>query len=127
MIKLILVGLGGFVGAISRYWIGTYFESHSEAFSFPLGILIVNLLGCFIIGIMAGITEFTSIFNEELKLLLFVGLLGSFTTFSTFSHDTLNLISQGLIINALINILISVIVGILSVGLGYKLIQLFLN
>lgn len=124
MLKILLVGFGGFIGAVSRFWLGSYFENHSELFSFPVGILIVNLVGCLIIGVLAGIAENTNMISEELKLLLFVGLLGSFTTFSTFSHDTLNLISNGLLINALLNVLLSVIIGILSVGLGYKIVDL---
>jgi CrcB protein len=127
MIKLLLVGFGGFIGAISRYWIGSYFEGHSEFLSFPVGILIVNLVGCLIIGMLAGLAESTTLISEEIKLLLFVGLLGSFTTFSTFSHDTMNLITNGLFIHAMLNVLISVVIGIVAVALGFKSMQLIFN
>lgn len=127
MLNLLLVGLGGFIGAISRYLIGSYFEGHSEFLSFPIGILIVNLVGCLIIGMLAGVAERTTLISEEIKLMLFVGLLGSFTTFSTFSHDTMNLITNGLLIHAMLNVLLSVVIGIFAVAVGFKSMDLIFN
>jgi CrcB protein len=76
---------------------------------------------------LAGLAESTTLISEEIKLLLFVGLLGSFTTFSTFSHDTMNLITNGLFIHAMLNVLISVVIGIVAVALGFKSMQLIFN
>lgn len=110
MLNCVIVGLGGFIGAVLRYLIGLIPIKNPD--SFPTNI--INILGALIIGIIA----FTAAKNQNLdaKLILFlkVGICGGFTTFSTFSLETANLIKSGYVLTAIIYILLSVILGILA-------------
>lgn len=89
--KLLLVGIGGFVGSIARYWVqgDTYKVSGP---GFPYGTLAVNIVGCFLIGIVIVLTEERFLIIPEIRILLAVCVLGGFTTFSSFSYETIALI-----------------------------------
>jgi CrcB protein len=80
--------------------------------------LTVNLIGCFVIGFLGQLAEAQGIFGSETRLLIFIGLLGGFTTFSSFGNDTLNLARSGQMFNALINVAVNVVFGLLLVWLG---------
>ena len=125
MAELIFIGFGGFLGAIARYAAGNYIHNKLEIHDFPIGILIVNIIGCYIIGVLSGIVETKDIFNENFRSLVFIGLLGSFTTFSTFSKDTFSMITQGNFGFAFLNIIISVLMGLVFVWLGYQTAKFF--
>lgn len=118
IIKLLLIGVGGFVGAVSRHALATYVHYLFGEAKFPIGIMIVNMIGCFLIGLLAGIVEAKDLFTENYRLMIFSGLLGAFTTFSTFSKNTYDLFVSGHITHALLNIAISVVLGLFAVWLG---------
>lgn len=109
---ILFIGLGSFIGGISRYLISLYI--HSKGFSaFPYGTLTVNILGCFLIGILYGIAEKSGLPNEW-RLFLVTGVLGGFTTFSAFSYETISLMRDGQSGAALIYVMGSVIFGLLA-------------
>jgi CrcB protein len=118
---LLLVGVGGFVGAVLRYWIGGYVQALSGSVTFPYGTLAVNVLGCLVIGFLAEMVETGGLVSPELRSLVLVGLLGALTTFSTFSHETWNLIRGGQTGMALWNVGGNVGFSLLAAWLGHSL------
>ena len=104
MTKLLLIGLGGFVGAVSRYAVGGVVQNISKSIAFPYGTIAVNVVGCFLIGGLAYLAEFRSLFSANTRLFLFIGVLGAFTTFSTFANETLELMRGNYRGMALVNI-----------------------
>lgn len=118
MLNVFIVGLGGFLGSALRYLVGGWAQQLSKSLDFPYGTLTVNLIGCFVIGFLGELAETRGIFTPETRLLVFIGLLGGFTTFSSFGNDTLNLARSGQMFNALINVAVNVIFGLLLVWAG---------
>ena len=117
MEKILIVGAGGFIGAVARYLICRAVGwLHGGAL--PLGTLIVNVLGCFIIGVAVAVVENRSFLGPNIRLLLIIGLLGSFTTFSAFGHETVELLREGQLRWALFNLVASIFLGIGAVVLG---------
>ena len=116
--NILLVALGGAMGSVSRYLLGTWVQSASRSIDFPYGTLTVNLLGCFVIGFLSQLAEARGAFTPESRALIFVGILGGFTTFSSFGNDTINLVRDGETFNALANIGANVILGLALVWLG---------
>lgn len=124
MLKLLMVGAGGFVGSIGRYLIGIGSQRITALPGFPHGTLIVNILGCLAIGLLAGFVETRpGGVSDEMRLFLFVGILGGFTTFSAFGLDSIQLMrdhSTGL---ALLNVVLQVVVGLLAVWGGLEWVR----
>ena len=116
--NILLVALGGAFGSVSRYLLGTWVQSASKSIDFPYGTLTVNLIGCFVIGFLSQLAETRGVFTSESRALVFVGVLGGFTTFSSFGNDTINLLRDGETFNALANVGANVILGLLLVWLG---------
>ncbi len=127
MKALILVALGGSLGAVSRWLVGTWVDRLTEASRFPYGILKVNVLGCLLIGILYGLAESRNMFSPGTRLLLFTGFLGSFTTFSTFGWNTFELFKAGHFGTAIMNIVVSVVAGLLAVWGGYAAVTRFFS
>ena len=123
MRELCFVGLGGFFGAIARYGLSGLVHRLVGG-TFPSGTLAVNTLGCLVIGILAGLAEDRQLFSSSTRLFLMIGLLGSFTTFSTFGHETVELLREGSVRAALSNILANVLLGIVAVVVGHTLVRL---
>ncbi len=123
--KILAIGGGGFIGAVSRYLLATTIQHQVKPEQFPIGIFVVNIIGCLLIGLLAGLFELKSWMNVELRLFVFVGLLGGFTTFSTFANDTYLLGKDGEFIAALLNAGGQVIVGLLFVWVGYYVAKAF--
>lgn len=120
--KLLLsIGIGSFIGGIGRYLISVFIQTKFSD-SFPYGTLIVNILGCFLIGIVYGFAEKGSV-AMEWRLFLATGILGGFTTFSAFSYESVNLIRNGFFLNALLYISVSVIVGLIATFTGLSIIK----
>jgi len=116
------VAMGGCCGALCRWGMGNWIDQlRGSSVSFPLGIFLVNVLGCFLFGIFFGMGETRGWMSDNLRLLIFTGFLGSFTTFSTFSWNTLELIRSGQPGVAFLNIGLSVMVGMLGAWGGYIL------
>ena len=126
MLQIILISIGGALGAISRYTLSSL-VSKMYGTGFPLGTLIVNLAGCFAIGIVWQISEEHIQISNNAKLFFFVGLLGAFTTFSTYGLESLHLIRNGDMIGAATNILLNNILGILLVILGVVVTKQLFN
>lgn len=116
--NILLVGLGGALGSISRYLLGTWIQSLSRSIDFPYGTLAVNLSGCFVIGLLSQLAEARGAFTVEARALVFIGVLGGFTTFSSFGNDTINLLRAGSTLPALANVGANVIFGLGLVWLG---------
>ncbi|MDL1911496.1 fluoride efflux transporter CrcB [Chloroflexi bacterium CFX6] len=112
------VALGGALGSVSRYLVGTWVQTASKSIDFPYGTLTVNLIGCFVIGFLSQLAESRGAFTPESRALVFIGVLGGFTTFSSFGSDTLNLLRDGETFNALANVGANVILGLILVWLG---------
>jgi CrcB protein len=124
MVKILLVGTGGFIGSILRYLLGGLVHQVLAKTWFPYGTLTVNIMGCFLIGFLSGISESHQIFNPEIRLLTFIGFLGGFTTFSTFGYETFSFARDGQILASFSNIVFHLILGIGAVWLGNMLSRL---
>ena len=92
--KMLLVAAGGAVGSMARYGIGAWVLARTETWAFPLGTFLVNVLGCLIAGVLIGVAEYRNFLTLELRLLIFTGFLGGFTTFSAFGVETVALIER---------------------------------
>lgn len=124
MIKnILIVGMGSFFGGISRYLLSKYVQG-SIISTFPYPTFVVNIVGCFIIGLIFGISQKGTLLSAELKLLLAVGFCGGFTTFSTFANENLALIKDGNFFFFTIYSTLSVFLGILSTYLGVLLTKI---
>ena len=121
MLKILYVGAGGFIGSVSRYLIGDWVHRALGGAWFPLGTLAVNVFGCLIIGFLGGLTSSRQLFNPEARLFIFLGVLGGFTTFSTFGYETFALAQESEPIAAAANVIIHVILGLSAVWLGHFL------
>ena len=120
MQNIIIVGIGGFIGSILRY-LASYLINSKINSILPFGTLSVNIIGCFAIGTLWGYVDTLETFNQSLRLFLFVGILGGFTTFSSFGYETIIMLKQGHFFFSLINISIHLIAGLGAVMLGYKI------
>lgn len=116
--SFIIVAIGGALGSAFRYFFGTWVQALSRSIDFPYGTLAVNLVGCFVIGFLAQLVEARGAFNSEARLFVFIGILGGFTTFSSFANDSVNLLREGDLLNALANVGANVILGLILVWLG---------
>jgi fluoride exporter len=116
--QVLLVGLGGFIGSVSRYFL-SMLNLQYDLLSLPLGTLSVNVLGSYIIGILTGISEKSDLLTTEWRLFLMVGICGGFTTFSSFTNENLMLMHNGQIFTVILYTSLSIILGFLAVYLGY--------
>ena len=116
MTKLLLIFAGGGLGAVSRFLVTTALAG--KLGNFPLGTLAANLLGSLLMGLLVGLLAGRF---ESVRLFVAVGFLGGFTTFSTFSAETLALIQNGQIFSAAVNVIVSVTAGLVACAIGLKL------
>lgn len=121
MQNALLAGLGGFIGTLLRYLLNSGIYRFFDYPIFPYGVLIINLIGCFVIGLLSGLAETREIFTPEVRIFIFIGILGGFTTFSSFGYDTFNLLRDGQMLFATINVLVQVVGGLFLVWGGYLL------
>jgi len=117
MNQVLQLVIGGALGTLSRYSMSVFVYKIFGA-DFPYGTLAVNLTGCFLVGFLASITEDRFVFGSNIRVFLMIGFCGAFTTFSTFILETSNLIKDGETLRALLNVLLSVIVGFIIFRLG---------
>lgn len=119
--EILCVGLGGFIGAISRYLISM---QASKFFTgrIPIGTLFVNILGGLLIGFILELNSKTNVISPQMKLFLTIGLMGGLTTFSTFSYETVGLFSDGSYISAMVNIILNVILSLIGVVIGKSIL-----
>ncbi len=110
--KLFLAGIGGFIGSSLRYAVTGYVQTWSRSVGFPYGTLAVNLIGCFLIGFLSQLAESRGVFTAESRTLVFIGVLGGFTTFSAFGNETMNLWRDGESSLAIANVAAHLILGL---------------
>ncbi|WP_338447833.1 fluoride efflux transporter CrcB [Niallia oryzisoli] len=116
--NVLFVMVGGFLGSIARFSLGEWIQYGN---GFPFGTLSINLIGCFILGWFLTYASRTEKVKLEISLLIGTGFIGSFTTFSTFSVETLQLFQNGFVGQAFLYILGSIVLGILLAYLGYRM------
>ena len=120
MVRMLLVGLGGFVGTLFRYWLsGLIARRYGE--TFPLGTLAVNAIGCFIIGFLFYFFYDRSLTSPTARTVVLIGVIGGFSTFSSYGLQTFTLLREGEVFLALVNIVASNALGLALVWLGYVL------
>ena len=119
MIKCLIVGAGGVIGAIGRYLIGLLPMNPENGF--PVKTFLINVIGCFIIGIIAALADRNAV-NPNLVLLIKVGICGGFTTFSSFALETEGLLAKGQTVVALMYVIASIVCGVLVVFAAEKMV-----
>ncbi len=115
--KILLISTGAILGANARYWIGDWIAQKWGA-AFPYGTLVINLTGSLLIGLFVSLATERFLIDPRWRLLLVVGFLGAYTTFSTYTLESFNLLERGQWLLGLTNALGSVLAGLLAVGLG---------
>ncbi|HWQ70147.1 MAG TPA: fluoride efflux transporter CrcB [Patescibacteria group bacterium] len=115
--KVLLVGIGGFLGSVARYLISGYVQDRMGEI-FPFGTLAVNVIGCFVIGGLSELAEARAFLSPETRALIVIGVLGGFTTFSTFGNETVNLLRDGEWVFAAMNLLTHAVLAIGAVWVG---------
>ncbi len=123
MMHLVAVAFGGGLGALARYWVSGVLNNAEHPL--PTGTLTVNVLGSFLMGVCFVLILERARLSPELRPLLMVGFMGAFTTFSTFSLETVAMIGEGHVMSAMIYILLSVSLCIAALGAGLWLTRLF--
>ncbi len=126
MAKLLFIVAGGGCGTLLRYVLAGWGQKLANG-SFPLGTLVVNLAGCFIIGFLGGVFTSPQLIREEYRVGLLVGVLGAFTTFSTFGWETITLVKGGQLSLAAVNVVLSNGLGFIAVWFGYRLSEKWLG
>lgn len=121
MQQIFLVGAGGFLGSVFRYALSGAVQRWFPLSTFPYGTLAVNLAGCFVIGFLAGLARSRQLFGPEARLFLFLGVLGGFTTFSTFGYETYAMARDADFLRAGANASAHLLVGLFAVWLGSAL------
>ncbi len=122
MTKWLLIAAGGAFGSVLRYAVQGWVQRLSNG-SFPIGTLVVNVVGCALLGLLAGMFAAPTLIREEYRVGLTVGILGGFTTFSTFGLETFTLANDGQLRWALANVVLSCGLGFLAVWGGYRLAE----
>src|SRR5574340_781897 len=117
---LLFVGFGGFAGAILRYVLSGYVQQAARSAAFPYGTLVVNVVGCVVIGLLSQLAESRGLLVADTRALLLPGFLGGFTTFSTFGNETMNLFRDGEMPIALANTAANVLLGLGAVWAGRR-------
>lgn len=125
MIKtLFIIGSGSFIGGVSRY-LTSRFIQNSVISSFPFGTFIVNILGCFLVGLFYGLSERGNLINNEWRMFLTIGFCGGFTTFSTFSSENVSLLRDGNFFYFAIYASLSLFLGLTATYLGNLITKIF--
>lgn len=117
--QIIYVGLGGFVGSVLRFLVGGLAQRLAPMGGFPVGTLAVNVLGCLCIGLLGGLADQRQALDAGQRLFLMVGVLGGFTTFSSFALETLGLAQDGALMKAALNCLLQLVAGLAAAVFGY--------
>ncbi len=118
--RFLVIAVGGGLGAVLRFSLAGAVQRLSDT-AFPIGTLVVNVTGCLVIGFLGALFSGPALVRDEWRLFLLVGVLGGFTTFSSFGFETLSLIDAGDWVRAGANVLLSNGIGLVAVWFGYRL------
>ncbi|MEE8344404.1 MAG: fluoride efflux transporter CrcB [Woeseiaceae bacterium] len=124
LINAAMVGSGGFIGALARYGLSGLVHRQVPFATFPYGTMAVNLMGCCAIGVIAGLAESRQLFGPEFRTFALIGVLGGFTTFSTFGYETFAMLRDAEYLRVAANVGVHVVLGLALVWLGYALTTL---
>ncbi len=124
MNNYLLVAVGAAFGGMLRYWMSGFVQKFT-ILSFPIGTLSVNILGSFALGIIIFYFDAKELISSEMRLLLTIGVCGGFTTFSTFSYETFELLRDSQILWAITNILLNLFLSIFAIIFAYYLSKIF--
>ena len=116
MYTFLLIGIGGFIGAILRYALGGWVQN--SFINFPVGTLFVNVVGSFFLGLIMFLSEYQGLFSEETRVFLTIGVLGAFTTLSTFSYESFRLFDNSKLLLMAINLVSTVLFSMFAIYLG---------
>lgn len=117
MDKFLLISAGAVLGANARYWIGTW-AAEKWGSAFPYGTLLINLSGSLLLGVFMALTAERAVIDPRIRLLVATGFLGAYTTFSTFTYESVSLLLKGAVVPGLLNALGSTMLGLLAVAAG---------
>ena len=120
MVDFLLISAGAVLGANTRYWLGTWAAQKWGA-AFPFGTLLINITGSFLLGLFMALATERFLIDPRWRLLVAVGFFGAYTTFSTFTYESFNLIFKGQWLPGLVNLLGSSLLGLAAAGLGVYL------
>jgi CrcB protein len=123
VIKLLLIAFGGAIGSVARYLVSSATLTTFGPSRFPLGTLVVNGLGCLAVGVLAGMVAKYNLFSDNVRLLLFVGIAGGFTTFSAFGLESFELLRREEWFLAIVYVASSLLLGLTMVAVGYLVIN----
>lgn len=118
MAHLVLIGLGGFIGSVMRYLASGWVQEATKSSQFPYGTLAVNVIGCLLIGLLSQLADARGALTPDSRAFLIVGLLGGFTTFSTFGNESMSLLRAGQSLSAFVNVGGHIFLGLGAVWLG---------
>ena len=117
MLKYLMVGLGGCLGSILRFWLGSYIGGRLGS-RFPYGTFVINVTGSFLIGMILTILAEKTQWSPNWRYLIPIGFIGGYTTFSTFEYETFRLVQDGQMVTAMLNVVGSVVIGFAGVWAG---------
>jgi len=117
LLKYVMVGIGGFLGAIARFWLGGYVGDRMGS-RFPWGTFIINCSGSFVVGFIITLLAERTHWSPNWRYLIPVGFVGAYTTFSTFEYETLRAMQDGNFVIAALNVVLSVVLGFVAVWIG---------
>ena len=121
MKAMLLVAFGGALGSVARFRLSGWILHHTIDWRFPAGTFTVNVVGCLAAGILAALAEKHDFFSADVRVFLFTGILGGFTTFSAFGLETMFLLKRGEVAIASANVALSVAAGLLALWIGFVL------
>lgn len=122
LMRTLLVGIGGFAGANARYWLGGWVSNRCGT-AFPYATFVINVSGSFVLGLFMAMVTGRFIVHPNWRLIIAIGFVGAYTTFSTFEYETMGLMEVGSLRRALLNAVGSLIAGFIAVWLGARIGQ----
>ncbi len=124
MRSILIIGAGGFIGAVLRYLAVLSLQVIKTKTGIPLGTLVVNVVGCLLIGFLVALAESSQLVSADAKNFLVIGILGAFTTFSTFGYETFTFLKNGMQFQFFMNVGLQLFLGLLAVWAGIELARL---